>query len=348
MGKLFSSACQYIGKLVLAVLFFGAMFSAYAQPVDGVGFRRLAVIDPVAKKPMDAVYFYPGDIYPGNTEVAAQSHFGPYHVLARNGAKVEPGRYPLIVISHGNAGSLWSHHSLATTLARQGNIVITLSHPGDNYKDQSGAGATSTIYGRPLQISAAVTAALTNPDIGQYIDADRIAFIGFSAGGETGLLLAGGKIDASRYVSYCKHHQAEAICLAKGQIKNDRPALSPEPDFRIKAWVLMAPVSAPFSPASLNTLAKPTLIFTGDKDEELSWHENAETLAKTLPSKPQLKVIADAGHFIFLSPCSTELRAAIPALCEDSPKVDRSAVHRMISDDISRFLNGVWQGTGRR
>ncbi|BCK65051.1 hypothetical protein KAM338_13100 [Aeromonas caviae] len=103
---------------------------------------------------MDAVYFYPG--------VAAEktpSTIGPYQIAAQKALNIVPGRYPAIVISHGNAGSLWSHHDLATTLARQGNIVITLTHPGDNYKDQTGAGAISSWYGRPLQISAVITAA---------------------------------------------------------------------------------------------------------------------------------------------------------------------------------------------
>lgn len=339
MSQLLSGAVKFIRHTALYALCSGFTFFAWAQPADEAGFRRLAVNDPVTKQPMEAVWFYPGNVG-GNT----LSNFGPYHVSARNAVKMAPGRYPLIVISHGNAGSLWSHHDLATSLARQGNIVITLSHPGDNYKDQSGAGAASTLYGRPLQISAAITAALSNPDIRQHIDADKIAFIGFSSGGETGLLLAGGKIDPSRYVSYCENHQAEALCLAKGHIKNDSPTLAPELDPRIKAWVLMAPVSAPFAPESLKTLTKPTLIFTGDKDEELSWRENAGELAKILPAKPQLKVIPGAGHFVFLAPCSTELRNATPLLCEDPPGIDRVAVHSMIENDITRFLSGVWQG----
>ncbi|MGK0684019.1 alpha/beta hydrolase family protein [Serratia marcescens] len=341
MSKLLSGALKFIRHIALYALCSGFTLFAWAQPADEVGFRRLAVIDPVAKKPMEAVWFYPGNMS-GNTV----SNFGPYHVSARNAVKIEQGRYPLIVISHGNAGSLWSHHDLATSLARQGNIVITLSHPGDNYKDQSGAGAASTLYGRPLQISAAITAALSTPDIRQHIDADKIAFIGFSSGGQTGLLLAGGKIDPSRYASYCENHQAEVLCLAKGHIKNDSPALAPESDPRIKAWVLMAPVSAPFATESLKTFTKPTLIFVDDKDEELSWRENAGELAKTLPAKPQLKVIPGAGHFVFLAPCSTELRAAAPALCEDPPGVDRVAVHNMVENDITRFLSGVWQSRG--
>lgn len=337
MGKLFSSVFQ----LLLCASCFGCVLPAYAQLVDVAGFRWLAVIDPVGKQPVEAVYFYPSAVSDHTL-----STFGPYHVAARNAVKMAPGRYPLVVISHGNAGSLWSHHDLATSLAQQGNIVITLSHPGDNYKDQSGVGASSTIYGRPLQISAVITAALDNPDLAAHIDPSKIAFIGFSAGGTTGLLLGGGKIDLERYTSYCKKNQTEAICSTQGKIKNDRADLSPQADPRIKAWVLMAPVSMMFSPESLKTLTAPTLIFTGDKDEELSWRLNAGTLAETLPSKPELKVIPNAGHFVFLSPCSSQLRAITPMLCEDPPGVDRTAVHRRINDEIDRFLKSIWQEGG--
>lgn len=338
MSKLLSGALQLICPITLCA-FFSVNLSGCTQLVHEAGFQKLAVMDPVAKKPMEAVYFYPSNVG-GNTH----SSFGPYHISAHNKVKIVAGRYPLLVISHGNAGSLWSHHDLAISLARHGNIVITLSHPRDNYKDQSGVGATSTVYGRPLQISAAITAALNHADLSQHIDASKIAFIGFSSGGETGLLLAGGRIDPSRYIAYCKNHQAEAICLAKGYIKNDCPALTPKSDPRIKAWVLMAPVSAPFSPESLKITTKPVLIFTGDKDEELSWHQNAGELANTLPSKPQLKLIQGAGHFVFLASCSSELRAAMPALCVDPAGIDRTAVHNMIGEDILLFLNKVWQG----
>lgn len=324
--------------LLRYVICFACVFSAAVQSANYAGFQQLVVNDPVGKKPMEAVYFYP-------TVVAEKtlSNIGPYQVEAKKAAKIVPGRYPIIVISHGNAGSLWSHHDLATLLARQGNIVITLSHPGDNYKDQSGVGATSTWYGRPLQISAAITAAMKNSDISSYIDENKIAFIGFSAGGATGLLLGGGVIEPARYASYCETYQTQAICSTQGRITNDRPYLSPLPDTRVKAWIFMAPVSMAFSPDSLKMLTSPTLIFTGDKDEELSWENNAGALATTLSSKNKLKLIHNAGHFTFLSPCSSQLHKVAPFLCEDAPGVDRESVHQMVNSEITKFLNGVWQ-----
>ncbi|WDF94142.1 alpha/beta hydrolase family protein [Aeromonas dhakensis] len=322
--------------LLCAICTCSALPSSVAS-AEYTGFKRLLVTNPVSGKAMDAVYFYPG--------VAAEkipSTIGPYQIAAQKALNIVPGRYPVIVISHGNAGSLWSHHDLATTLARQGNIVITLTHPGDNYKDQTGAGAISSWYGRPLQISAVITAATNDVKLAKYIDEDKIAFIGFSAGGATGLLLRGGEVDAGRYGNYCRKHEMKAICSTKGVIINDHPGLVVHLDSRIKAWVFMAPVSMAFSPGSLRRVIAPTLIFTGDKDEELSWEENARELATTLAAEKEFQVIHNAGHFVFLSPCSAELNEMAPAICNDAPGINRENIHAVINSKISEFLSRAW------
>ncbi|CAB5692127.1 Predicted dienelactone hydrolase [Aeromonas hydrophila] len=322
--------------LLCAICTCSALPSSVAS-AEYTGFKRLLVTNPVSGKAMDAVYFYPG--------VAAEkipSTIGPYQIAAQKALNIVPGRYPVIVISHGNAGSLWSHHDLATTLARQGNIVITLTHPGDNYKDQTGAGAISSWYGRPLQISAVITAATNDVELAKYIDEDKIAFIGFSAGGATGLLLRGGEVDAGRYGNYCRKHEMKAICSTKGVIINDHPGLVVHLDSRIKAWVFIAPVSMAFSPGSLRRVIAPTLIFTGDKDEELSWEENARELATTLAAEKEFQVIHNAGHFVFLSPCSAELNEMAPAICNDAPGINRENIHAVINSKISEFLSRAW------
>ncbi|POG22934.1 dienelactone hydrolase [Aeromonas bestiarum] len=342
-----SSQCRLDQKGYLMRLFFRyfllcaictcSALSSFVVSAEYTGFKRLIVTDPVGGKPMDAVYFYPG-VAAENTPTT----IGPYQIAAKKALDIVPGRYPVIVISHGNAGSLWSHHDLATTLARQGNIVVTLTHPGDNYKDQTGAGAISSWYGRPLQISAAITAVTNNAELAAYVDADKIAFIGFSAGGATGLLLRGGEIDSGRYENYCRKYEMKAICSTKGIMINDQPGLVVRPDSRIKAWVFMAPVSIAFSPHSLKRVIEPTLIFTGDQDEELSWAENSRELAKMLAAENEFQVIHNAGHFVFLSPCSAQLNKMASAICNDASGINREHIHAVINGKISEFLSRVW------
>ena len=48
-------------------------------------------------------------------------------------------KLPLVVISHGNGGSIVSHHDTAETLADAGFVVAAISHPGNTALDMSHA-----------------------------------------------------------------------------------------------------------------------------------------------------------------------------------------------------------------
>ncbi|WP_420836519.1 hypothetical protein [Candidatus Erwinia dacicola] len=45
--------------------------------------------------------------------------------------------YPLVLISHGNMGSMWRYYDFSTSLAQQGYILATVIHQGDNFQDSS-------------------------------------------------------------------------------------------------------------------------------------------------------------------------------------------------------------------
>lgn len=282
---------------------------------------------------MDAVAFFPSSAESGMTSI------GPYHVAASKSGAIGSGRYPLILLSHGTMGSMWGHHDLATFLAQRGYIVVSATHPGDNFKDVSRIGAVSTTYGRPMQVSAALTAALADPLLSPHIDADRIGFVGFSAGGATGLILAGAKPDLGRLEAYCTKRQAAGhVCEAQGRFRMDYPELGPLADPRIRSFVLLAPLSVVFSSEELRTVKAPALVFVGDKDEELAPEDNALVLQRDLLPETKVEVIPEAGHFTFLAPCAPELTRAMPALCVDRRGVDRAALHQRINADIVAFF----------
>ncbi|ASV87509.1 chlorophyllase enzyme family protein [Ochrobactrum quorumnocens] len=316
---------------VIAVLLLAPV--ANAGDFAGSGLKKLAVVDPVDSRPMEAVVFFPS---PANTD---ETQIGPYRLVASPTAPIAEGHFPVILLSHGTMGSMWGHHDLAEGLARNGNIVVTVTHPGDNFKDPSRLGTTSSTYGRPMQISAALNSALEDTTLAPHIDKDRIGFVGFSAGGTTGLILAGAKPDLSGLEHYCAQRPDDhSVCEAKGKIRIDRPNLTPKADPRIGAYVFLAPLSVIFAPDSLKAVKAPTLIYVGDRDEELSSKENAVVLASELP-KAQLQIIEQAGHFTFLAPCSTELAEAAPVLCTDNPGLDRTALHERINIEIAAFFD---------
>ena len=312
------------------IFLLGCAVPSYGEGAEGVGFRRLELSAPVGGR-MDAVAFYP------SREATEINTVGPYDVDARRDAPPARGPHPLVVISHGSAGSSLGHHDLATYLARRGYVVVAPTHPGDNYRDTSGLGALSTIYGRPIQISAAVTAALRDPSLS--VDAKRIAFIGFSAGGQTGLILAGAKPDFQRLEAYCTGRpQDRHVCAGGGAVREDC-SLSPQADPRIRAFVLMAPLSVAFSPETLRAVSAPFLLYTGDRDEELAPEENILALSRNLASPHRLRTVPGAGHFTFLAPCSDRLAREEPALCRDAPGIDRKALHLSVNAELAAFLD---------
>ena len=55
---------------------------------------------------------------------------------------------PLVLISHGTAGSEASHYDTALALADAGFVVAALTHTGDNYMDQSYVGNRKNLMDR--------------------------------------------------------------------------------------------------------------------------------------------------------------------------------------------------------
>lgn len=206
-------------KLIKAILFF-ILFSTNvsAENSNGVGLKKLNVNDPIDNNAMDAVVFFP------SAEYSSIIPIGPYKIAASKSLPIGRDIYPFILISHGNMGSMWGHHDLATSLAKRGYIVATVTHPGDNFQNSSRIGAISSIYGRPMQISAVLSATLKDPVVGSHIDKDKIGFIGFSAGGTTGLILAGSKPTLTRLRDYCLDHPNDhQVCESNGDIRIDNP-----------------------------------------------------------------------------------------------------------------------------
>lgn len=331
-NKKHSSVSNAMLKLMQIILFFMlSVVSVSAGNINGVGLKKLNVNDPIDNNSMEAVVFFP------STKHSTVTPIGPYQIAASKSLPIVNDTYPLILISHGNMGSMWGHHDFATSLAQQGYIVATVTHPGDNFQNSSRIGAISSLYGRPMQISAVLTATLKDPVVGNHIDKDRIGFIGFSAGGTTGLILAGGKPTLTRLLDYCANRPNDFhVCESKGDIRIDIPELAPSADPRIRAFVLLAPLSVIFAPKELNLIKSPLLIFVGDEDKELSPESNAVALAKTTHSV--LQVISNAGHFIFLSPCSPNMRRTMPNLCVDPKGSDRVMTHKRVLSDIIVFF----------
>lgn len=330
-NKITRSGINFLKNILMALLCIFCSFPISAQNFSAVGIKKIAVNDPVSQQPMQAVAFFPSHGQADHTVI------GPYELAVSRQAAIAEGAFPVILLSHGTMGSMLGHHDFASGLAQQGYMVVSVMHPGDNFQDPRLIGTSSVIYGRALQISAALSAALADPLLSDHIEKDRIAFIGFSAGGATGLILAGAKPEFSRLIDYCATRpEDQHVCAAKGKIGIEDPQLVPSADARIRSLVLLAPLSVIFSPEELKTVKAPLLIFSGNKDEELSPSENAISLAKQ--TNGQLTLLPEAGHYVFLAPCSAEMAGAMPVLCSDNQGIDRIAIHQDMTAKMADFF----------
>lgn len=323
---------------VMVICLLGGLLSVQASELEtwSVGFHELTFLDPLDSKPMRAYAFYP------STDDDKVTRVQGYAIDATEDATIAMGRFPLLMLSHGNTGTPLAQHDLATSLARKGFVVVAVFHPGDNYLDHSRLGSLSNLYGRPLQVSEAISAALLDPMLSPYISARRVGVIGYSAGGETALILAGAQPDLQRLRQYCiERPQDRDACKTQGELLADREDLHAHADPRVGALMLMAPLSLMFGRNTLSDVHVPVLLYSGDGDELLAIDKNAEALARKLPEVSDFKLLAGAGHFVFMAPCDDELRATQPVLCTDAIGVDRADIHRNLSNEAVRFFGAA-------
>ena len=92
-----------MGKIALLWLlcWLGIAGMAQAEPAQhwNVGLHRLVFADPLDGRAMHALAFYP------SSGPARISRIDGYRVDGNEGAPIAIGRYPLLMLSHGNTGT---------------------------------------------------------------------------------------------------------------------------------------------------------------------------------------------------------------------------------------------------
>lgn len=270
------------------------------------------------------------------TQAQAASHFERLNIADPQGQPLEIGIWspdgetaglPLVVMSHGTGGDFRSHIDTAQALAEAGFVAAAVTHSGDNWRDLSG---TTRIWERPRHLKV-----LTDYMLGQWpgrarIDAGRIGAFGFSAGGFTVLVAAGGVPDLARIPPHCRAHPAffECALLAASQKAGAVPSVQWTHDHRIKAAIVAAPaLGYTFSSAGLKGVGIPIQLWRASEDEILPHPFYAEAVRAALPTTPDYRIAPNAGHFDFLSPCAPAIAALRPEICNSRSGFDRKAFH---------------------
>lgn len=324
--------------MALSLIRGAAVVLALACAVDAsaeggnAGVRLVEVADPVSHHPMKAAVFYPTLDRPEITRL------GPLEIGARKDAAIRPGRHPVVVLSHGNGGGMFSHHDTAAFLARHGYVVAAIEHSGDNFRDASGQGSDRVLVGRNLQLSALLDGLLRG-GLSESIDAAKVGVAGFSAGGYTALLMVGAQPRFQLLTAYCAQYPKSVLCIGGGTVRLSSPPLAPKVDARVRAAFVMSPVGAFFDRQGLTSISAPVWIYAAGADSLLPPEVHARKLRMEIPKLAGYTEVPDAEHFVFLAPCSPPMAQATPALCVDKPGVDRRAVHEALNDAMLRFFD---------
>ena len=234
-----------------------------------------------------------------------------------------------MVISHGSGGSFAGHADTAYALAQAGFVVAALTHPGDNFRDTSRA---ADIAERPRALGVLIDHMLRH----WPVDADRIGAFGFSAGGFTVLVAAGGVPDLTRGAPHCAAHPSFYDC----RLLAAHPAAAARAHpYRLRALVVAAPpLGFTFSRRGLRNVTMPVQLWRAGDDRILPAPFYAEAVQAALPRRPPLHSVAGARHLDFLAPCAAALRHAVPGICERAPGFDRARFHSRFNRSVVRFF----------
>ena len=308
-----------------------------------VGLRLIQFPDPVMQAELDVAVWYPSDAK------VKEEAVGMAILQVAKDADLISGTKGLILISHGFSGNFLGHQDTAQYLAKNGYVVATFTHP-DLPGLKTRIPELDPLISRPRQVALIVEEVLNHPLFKASLLNKRIGFVGFSLGAYTGLISAGAKPDLSSLEEYCATGPRDFLLCsvaARHRFTSIRPQLASLPATQISGAVLLAPAYGPlFSKKSFAKVSIPMRMISAGKDEELDNRVNAQHFKNLLSDKAAHEIIAGAGHYIFMAPCSDQLKLVVPVICEDPASINRAEIHQRLNKDIAIFFDEVLSNIG--
>jgi len=362
---------RFMKPLLIAFLLFKAQALSAGEPLKvGITQRAFVPAEPYCWRgakthALQTAVWYPAD----SLAVEKAQWVGPPNAplfalgAAAPNAKLAPGRFPLVVLSHGTGGSAPMLAWLGAALAAHGYIAAAVNHPGNNALEAYTAEGFSLWWERAKDLSEVIDYMLADPEFGNRVDATRIAAAGFSLGGYTMIEIAGGVSDRATFQQFCKSPAADGICKSPPEFPRlleyfnrleETAQHDPEiaaslgrekeshRDRRVRAVFAIAPALGPaFSTETLSKIAIPVEIVAGRDDDQVPIASSAEYLAAHIRGSQLMLLEGGVRHYEFLANCTAAGMRTLPRLCMGKPGVDRDAVHRKVAGMAVSFLDGA-------
>ena len=228
--------------------------------------------------------------------------------IAVAGAMAAGTKYPLVIISHGYSNSPAVMTWLTENLASKGYVVAAIHHRDPNPYIVSPGTRAAPNFNRPRDI--VFVASELGAALGDLIDADNVALIGYSQGGY-GVLTAGGAMLDPSGPNMDIVAGGWLKKFARGTQQADAMKLA-----GVKAVVALAPAGgAPRSAwgaEGLAALTAPLLLIHGDSDPVVDYKTGALAVYKgAVNSDRYLLTYKRAGHAIALNPAPRNMRGSV-------------------------------------
>jgi predicted dienelactone hydrolase len=327
-------------------LAFTSVLCLMATLVHAAGFRFVTVPAEAGFPAFQAAVWSPCQ------EPAAEVKLRTVALPGTRNCAVSGDKLPLIVISHGYGGSFIGHHDTAELLADGGFVVVALDHPVDaGDGDMSRADTLAALTERPADVKRLIDHMLNAWSDHQKLAPDHIGFFGFSRGGYTGLVVAGGNPDLRKMIALCPESSPKPDCAELR--RNETPPQPLAHDPRVKALVIADPAFGPlFDPDGLKDVKIPIQLWASalsgeDRTGGEVTTDYVSAIAHALPVKPDDHLVPNAGHYVFLAPCTPELAKKRPDICTDRPGFDRTAFRAEFNAAALTFFREHLAGVGR-
>lgn len=269
-----------------------------------------------------------------------------------------PGRYPLVLLSHGFGGNRDNQGWLAQALVAHGYMVAAATHPGTSTGSAFNA-QSAALWQRPRDLSRLLDALQASPRWAPLLDGKRVAAIGHSLGGWTVMMSAGARFDPAQFDDDCRQHGELAVCRVYAALGSGRDAANRGQlqanwrDARIGAVVTLdLGLARGFTRSSLQQLPVPALVIAaGAPNPHLPAALESADMAAKLPAGTAYVVLPEAAHMSFLPYCKPGAAALLVGepeddriLCDDGEPGGRHAVHDKVTARVLAFLLQVWGG----
>jgi predicted dienelactone hydrolase len=256
-------------------------------------------------------------------------------------AAIVPGKYPVILMSHGWGGNFARMGWLSAGLVAKGAIVVAVNHPNSTTGETNNENALDH-WTRAQDLTAALDYVLKDPQFTGIVNTSRIYAAGFSYGGWTALSLGGLKGQRDGLDKFC--HEGATISthcrdILKAGIeisKIDKVKWEASyKDPRIAAIAVIDPaLTMGLSKTDLTNLDVPVmLIGLGEAESRLHATDTSPAGSNFEALLPTAKVehIIPAAHFTALGLCKPQGAKILKEekddpVCTDPIGTDRKAV----------------------